>query len=427
MPSRQAYVTADSSSQESDQTSSDTEYAKSEASNNSLVHGTGTHTQDAEAGAVTPDEQHEHTSLINGMPWWGWFILFGALLAVSSAGPVFKAVNGVPAIMRASWRMQVTSLILGTAALVQWQSTDQEIKDRMFEWKTVGLLLFSGFWLGVHFGSWVWGIDNTSLSHSLLFVTMHPIVLVVAYLVCRLSVSKWEIIGAIIGFIGAAVTVMEAFFDEGDTEVTVAGDLVSFLGAVAMAAYMWIGNRLRSWMPLFLYAFPVTATGALVSAVFSFGIEGTGPTAGEISVNGLFGWLDESWIPWFAYLAVGPGILGHTGCNALLKYVSPIVISVTLLFEPIIGSLIGWAIGTEDTVPGMYTYIGGAILIGGAGCVTVAQYKLKQQSLNAATVNGIGDEEGDDVSVEVFVPDLENKSEEDDSRSYSVASESTEA
>lgn len=39
-------------------------------------------------------------------------------------------------------------------------------------------LALSGFFLGVHFMSWVWSIDHTSLAHSLLWVSSHPLVVV---------------------------------------------------------------------------------------------------------------------------------------------------------------------------------------------------------------------------------------------------------
>ena len=46
-------------------------------------------------------------------------------------------------------------------------------------WRKQWLGLFvSGAFLAVHFMSWVWGIDHTSLAHSLLWVSSHPLVVV---------------------------------------------------------------------------------------------------------------------------------------------------------------------------------------------------------------------------------------------------------
>ena len=41
-------------------------------------------------------------------------------------------------------------------------------------------------------------------------------------------------------------------------QVTLAGDLVTLCAAVAVISYLEVGQRLRTWMPVFLYACPVT-------------------------------------------------------------------------------------------------------------------------------------------------------------------------
>lgn len=42
--------------------------------------------------------------------------------------------------------------------------------------------------------------------------------------------------------------------------------------------------------------------------------------------HGVFGWVASSaYAPWVVYLALGPGLVGHTGFNALLKYLTPLV------------------------------------------------------------------------------------------------------
>lgn len=64
---------------------------------------------------------------------------------------------------------------------------------------------------------------------------------------------------------------------------------------------------------------------------------------------GVFGWMqDPGRFSVVTYLALGPGLVGHTGYNGVLRYVSPLVVSITLTFEPLLGSLLGWAMGVSD-------------------------------------------------------------------------------
>ena len=53
-----------------------------------------------------------------------WVLLFVALFAVSSAGAVLQSMAEVPPILRASWRMQGTALILLPGFLYQLYNTD---------------------------------------------------------------------------------------------------------------------------------------------------------------------------------------------------------------------------------------------------------------------------------------------------------------
>ena len=92
-----------------------------------------------------------------------WVLLFVALFAVSSAGAVLQSMTEVPPILRASWRMQGTALILLPGFLYQLYNTDRNI----FELKDILIILLSSIFLAAHFGSWVWSLDHTSLVHSL--------------------------------------------------------------------------------------------------------------------------------------------------------------------------------------------------------------------------------------------------------------------
>lgn len=138
------------------------------------------------------------------------------------------------------------------------------------------------------------------------------------------------------------------------------GDLFSLMGAVSIIGYLHVGRKLREWMPIFLYALPVTAVSAALSTLAAILFEGTallqsGPT-------GAFGYFDKKHFGWVLYLACGPGIVGHTGFNTLLRFFPPLVISMAFPLEPIVGSLMGAVAGVSE-LPGLLTWIGGSIMV----------------------------------------------------------------
>ena len=143
---------------------------------------------------------------------------------------------------------------------------------------------------------------------------------------------------------------------------------------------------------------PVTGTGALVLTFVAVPFEHAHLFV--MGRAGIFGWLDAHYLPRVAYLAIMPGIVGelprsalllstgactaqglhqahtlcssvcdqlsqgaflvaagHTGFNYLVKYVHPLIISLVLTLEPLVGSMLGWARGVAplpghaDTAP----------------------------------------------------------------------------
>ena len=279
-----------------------------------------------------------------------WGLLVAGVLGVSSAGAILSHVDSVPPLMRASWRLQITVLMLLPFAIWQFKQMDVTSRERLKERRTILIIIGSGVALAAHFGTWVTSLDHTSLAHSLLFVTSHPIIIVAGTALLVRRPHRLETAGAIIGLIGAAITLLDA---KDGGEVTLWGDFLAFAGAVTVVGYIVAGRILREWMPVFVYAVPVTLLGGLLLIPVSI-------IMGEETAA--LGWIESELLGWFLLLAFLAGIVGHTGLNACLRWLAPLTISFAVTLEPIIGAFIGWFFFNED-VPGKWTWLGGLILI----------------------------------------------------------------
>jgi drug/metabolite transporter (DMT)-like permease len=113
-----------------------------------------------------------------------------------------------------------------------------------------------------------------------------------------------------------------------------------------------------------------SAAGILTLSAVSFG----GASVASSDRGGVAGWITSKYLPGVIYLAVIPGILGHTSFNALLKYLHPLAIALPLTLEPVIGSLIGYALGLTSP-PSPLTYIGGGVLLAAVALVTISGYR----------------------------------------------------
>jgi drug/metabolite transporter (DMT)-like permease len=155
------------------------------------------------------------------------------------------------------------------------------------------------------------------------------------------------------------------------------GDLASFLAAVAFCGYITVGRDLRSWMPIFVYTFPVTFTAALLLSLAGLAID-RHEFIGA-SHQGILGWTTSAhYAPYVVYLALGPGLVGHTGFNTLLRYMTTLTISLACQLETVMAPLIGWLLSVS-AMPESVTYIGGAIVLAATMIVTVASNRRQQQ------------------------------------------------
>ena len=253
-----------------------------------------------------------------------WGLLVAGVLGVSSAGAILSHVDSIPPLMRASWRLQITVLMLLPFAIWQYREMDLVTRGRLTEKKTLLIILGSGVALAAHFGTWVTSLDHTSLAHSLLFVTSHPIIIVIGTALLVRRPHKLETIGALIGLLGAAITLLDA---KNDGDVTLWGDMLAFAGAVTVVGYIVAGRILREWMPVFVYAVPVTLIGGILLIPISI-------LMGE--ETSALGWIESDLLSWFILLAFLAGIVGHTGLNACLRWLPPLTISFAVTLEPII-------------------------------------------------------------------------------------------
>ena len=73
-----------------------------------------------------------------------WGLLAAGVVGVSSAGAILSHVDSVPPLMRASWRLQITVLMLLPFAIWQYRQMEITEKKKLTEKKTVLILAGSG-------------------------------------------------------------------------------------------------------------------------------------------------------------------------------------------------------------------------------------------------------------------------------------------
>ena len=130
--------------------------------------------------------------------------------------------------------------------------------------------------------------------------------------------SNMETIGVLIG-IGGAITILLDIESVSATSTTttirqpsIEGDMAAFIGALAVSMYLLIGQNLRTWIPLWMYTFPVILA-AIVTSVFLAFLDPEAPAQWgggrdpSRSMYSVFGFLDPRFFWISFYLGAGPG------------------------------------------------------------------------------------------------------------------------
>jgi len=288
-----------------------------------------------------------------------YLAIAGGVLAVSTAAIFIRyAQQDVPSLVIAAVRLTLASLILAPVALARHRAELSRLSRR-----ELGLGLLSGFFLSLHFATWISSLEFTSVASSVVLVSTTPLwVAILSPLVLRETISQTTLFGLVLALLGGTVVGLSETcqiqnsltcppFSEFLQGQALWGNFLALCGAWMGAGYLLIGRRLRAKMSLIPYIFLVYGMAALVLIVI-MSAAGQSPL-GYPPMNYL----------WMLLLALVPQLLGHSTFNWALRYLPASFVAVTLLGEPIGSTILAFFILRE--APSALEIIGGILILAG--------------------------------------------------------------
>jgi drug/metabolite transporter (DMT)-like permease len=292
--------------------------------------------------------------------------LLVGLSAVSTAAIFIRSAQlvGAPSIVIAAARLTIASLILAPLALTRYLSSLQRLGKA--DWL---LALLSGFFLALHFGTWITSLEFTSVASSVVLVTTTPLwVTLLAPVLLREKAPLSTLLGLVIALSGGVIVGMSdacnfqatglvcpplKVFSGGNSFL---GDFLALFGAWMAAGYILVGRKLRAKIELVPYIFIVYGMSAITLVVFMLA---TGKSP--------FGLPPQAYL-WFVLLAIVPQLLGHSIFNWTLRFLPASFVSLVLLGEPIGSSVLAYFIFSES--PGWMKLFGGILILAGIWLAT---------------------------------------------------------
>jgi drug/metabolite transporter (DMT)-like permease len=254
---------------------------------------------------------------------------------------------------------------LSLAALILLPFTLREVRTSTGKFGTHHrrLILLAGFFLAVHFASWITSLEFTNVASSVVFVQTSPLfVAILSPILLGERPTRSTLIGlgiAILGSLFIAISDMcpalrfsTCLSPLGSYNASaMLGNGLALLGAISGAGYLMIGRGIRRRLPLLPYITQVYAFAALILLILVAAL--------RLPVTGFS---REAYL-WLFMLALFPQLIAHTSYNWALKYVSAALVSISLLGEPLAATILAYIILKE--APGIPVLIGGLLVLGG--------------------------------------------------------------
>ena len=270
-----------------------------------------------------------------------YVVLVCGIIGVST-GAIFARLADAPALVTAAYRVGLASCIL--IPLSVWKAADEL---RRLSFSDIKLAMLAGFFLALHFATWISSLDYTAVANSVVLVNTIPLwVGLLTPLIGQDRLKQATVISILLSVIGGAII---GFGDIAVGGNALWGDLLALAGALCAAIYLLLGRNLRRKLSLLAYV--TICYGSAAVALWLIVLVMNLP---------ITGYSNETVAAFWA-MALISQVLGHSSYNWALKWFSTSLVAVALLGEPIGSTILAYILFDEGLT--WLKFIGGTIIL----------------------------------------------------------------
>lgn len=289
------------------------------------------------------------------LKWQVGLILIVGVFAVSTAAILIRLAMNASAsaginrvgfsLFLAASRLAVASLVL----LPAWRNIYQSPLNPT-ALRYAGL---AGVCLALHFATWITSLSFTSIAASTTLVTTNPVwVALLSWLWFKEKLTQRTILGIVVAFMGG---VLIGLGDQRGVSVgqnPLLGNFLALIGAWMVSLYLLLGREAqRHGLGIGTYVAVAYSAGALVLLPLPI-----------LFGSNYWGYPPAVYL-YILLMAVAAQVIGHTTINWAMRWISPTLVTLAILFEPVSSSILGFAMFHE--LPGWLVFAGAVVLLGG--------------------------------------------------------------
>jgi drug/metabolite transporter (DMT)-like permease len=259
-----------------------------------------------------------------------YLFLAVGLVAASQSGNLIRLGHTSP-IAIAAWRLLLASLLLAPLA-------GRELKTlaRLTSGEVI-LLIAAGAALAVHFFTWIWAVQLTTVANAAMAFSVNPVFTALfGGLLFKERVTGKLALSIALGLCGVAVIGWSDLRLEGDH---LAGDGTALLSSALFTVYFLLGKRLRRKLKNATYVTVVYGVAAAVGFACLMALDLPAVTYDR-----------QTWLC-FLLMALVPTVIGHTALNNSLQYIDASRISTSTLVEPLLAGIVAYFAWDEAMTP----------------------------------------------------------------------------
>lgn len=267
-----------------------------------------------------------------------------------------SAIASPPSKTALAFVMAASRLLIVSALLApNWRTLKPQNYPVPLRWLTIG----AGLCLALHFATWISSLAYTSIAASTVIVTTNPLwVALLSRLWLREHLTRLTWLGMGLVLAGSlAIGLADVAPLGSGAAPTLApqpllGNVLALIGSWTISLYLVLGRQVQAQgISTAHYTTAVYAVAALGLLPLPW-LQGTGYGGYPAPVYG-----------YILLMALLPQLIGHTSLNWAVRWLSPTLVTLVVLGEPIGASLLGyWLLGE---VPSQTTAIGGAVVLSG--------------------------------------------------------------
>lgn len=288
------------------------------------------------------------------------FVLIVGILAVSTAAVFIRLAiaatdtAGVQfSLFLAAARLVIASVVLFPAwRTMQFSQLNQQ---------GIGFAIAAGVSLSIHFAAWISSLSFTSIAASAALVTTNPIwIALMSWVWFKEIPSRKTALGILIALIGGGL-IASSTNSTAAASHPLLGNLLAIVGAIMASLYFLLGREAqRQGLGIGRYAAIAYSTGAIVLLPL------------PLLAGGNYLGYPAAVYFYTLMMALASQVIGHTAINWSVRWVSPTLVTLALLFEPVGASILGYIVFEE--IPSSLVFTGALVVLIGVTIAVVGDW-----------------------------------------------------